>query len=52
MDAIKNPEEPTRGALTMVADEDVALAPELTTVPVFEPVAEAPVAVAEADEAV
>lgn len=49
MDAIKNPEEPTRGALTMAADEDVALAPELTTVPVFEPVAEA---VAEADEAV
>lgn len=49
MEAIKNPEEPTRGALTMAADEDVALAPELTTVPVFELVAEA---VAEADEAV
>ena len=48
--AIKNPEEPARGALIIAADEDdVAVAPELAAVPDFEPVAEA---VAEADEAV
>lgn len=46
--AIKNPEEPARGALIIAADvDDVAVAPELATVPDFEPVA-----VAEADEAV